>query len=62
MTARVGAMWSMADAEVIARDLVGSMEPRWSHQRAAGRVPEELAATKAIGESVVAAAWMHDIG
>lgn len=62
VTATLGGMWSVADAEAIARDLVGSMEPRWSHLRAVGRVAEELAATKGIGEHVVAAAWLHDIG
>lgn len=62
MTATLDAVWSIADAEAIARDLVGSMEPRWSHLCAVGRVAEELAATKGIGEHVVAAAWLHDIG
>lgn len=55
-------MWSVEQAQEIARDLVASMEPRWSHLQAVGRLAEGLAAQKGIPEHVVAAAWLHDIG
>jgi len=60
--ARLGDVWDVEQAQEIARDLVASIEPRWSHLQAVGRLAEELAARKGIPEHVVAAAWLHDIG
>lgn len=55
-------MWSAEQAQEIARDLVGSMEPRWSHLQAVGRLAEDLAERKGIAGHIVSAAWLHDIG
>jgi len=55
-------MWNVADARGIARDLVGSIEPRWSHVQAVGRRAEDLVAAQGLDERLAVAAWLHDIG
>lgn len=52
-----------ADARELARHLVGTLRPRWSHVAAVGRLAEYLAESNTVvDEALVMAAWLHDIG
>ncbi len=44
------------------RDLVGSIEPRWSHAQAVSRGGEDLVAARGLDERLAVAAWLHDVG
>ncbi len=54
--------WGLHQAQTLARELIGTIHPRWEHLSTVGRRAENLATTRDIPEHVVAAAWVHDIG
>jgi len=56
-------MWLVGDSVELARKCVGGMGDRWVHLSAVGGVAEGLATrSDIVTESVVSAAWLHDIG
>jgi putative nucleotidyltransferase with HDIG domain len=56
-------MWSPSEAEALAAEVVSWMPRRWSHVRAVGQCAAALfESTGAVPESVVVAAWLHDVG
>lgn len=58
-----GAMWSLLDARLLAREAVGNMPQRWAHLRASSEMAERLAdSSELVTQSVVLAVTVHDIG
>lgn len=56
-------MWSVGDSIELARKYVAGMGDRWTHLSTVGRTAEALAArSDLVGEDIVSAAWLHDIG
>lgn len=56
-------MWSWDRARDLAEGLVGEMIPRWRHLSRVGQTAELLAGrSRLVSDSVVVAAWLHDIG
>lgn len=56
-------MWSVGDSVELADRYVRSMGDRWAHLSAVGGVAKGLAARyDLVTDSVVSAAWLHDIG
>src|SRR4051794_5430834 len=63
VSGRLALVWSVAESIDLAREYVPGMGARWLHICTAGRVAEGLAARSgAVSQSVVSAAWLHDIG
>lgn len=56
-------MQSFAKDRALAEGCVGSLGTRWSHVQAVGRTAEQLARHSGlVGDPVVRAAWLHDVG
>ena len=56
-------MWSESTAQDLAREWISGSGRRWAHLSAVGRLAEETRAWgTGLPSSVVAAAWVHDIG
>lgn len=56
-------MWRESTAEALAREWISGSGRRWAHLSAVGRLAEETRTwRKGLPSSVVAAAWVHDIG
>lgn len=60
---QTGRMWSSDRARDLAEELVGEMMPRWQHLLRVGKTAELLAdRSTLVSDSVVVAAWLHDVG
>ena len=55
-------MRTLEDARVTAREHLAGLGDRWAHVQAVGRLAEELLDAGLVGEEVVCAAWLHDVG
>jgi hypothetical protein len=59
----MAAMWTIEDSRRLAEEYVSGMGRRWDHLSRVGRTAEELAErSQLVTETVVCAAWLHDVG
>jgi hypothetical protein len=56
------AAWSTAAARSLAGEYLAGLGDRWAHVRAVGEGAESLFNDGVIGETIVVAAWLHDLG
>lgn len=56
------ATWTVEQSKALARKHLSGMGNRWQHVQAAGRRAEELRAAGFVDDTIVSAAWLHDIG
>ena len=54
--------WSAATGVALASNFASELGARWQHLEAVGRAAQRLPLEGGEAESVVAAAWLHDIG
>jgi hypothetical protein len=58
-----GSVLAADEAKVLAREFLLGMGTRWSHVAAVGQEAERLAdESERVGEDLVCAAWLHDLG
>lgn len=57
-----GGMWTVERSRELAEAHLSGLGVRWLHVQAAGRRAEELRFRELIGDDLVSAAWLHDIG
>lgn len=55
-------MWTPEHARKVAGELLSGLGRRWQHVLAVGGLAEALARDGAVGDDVVMAAWLHDLG
>lgn len=62
-TARENRRVDIVTARALAFSVVGGVNPRWDHVQVVGHRAEDLAAKHpVVEETVVVAAWLHDVG
>ena len=59
----MASMWTIEDSRRLAEEYVSGMGCRWDHLSRVGRTAEDLAErSEIVTETVVCAAWLHDVG